>query len=469
MDIALIDPGSKKLTDPMPHIGLAYLSSSLQKAGHTSTILDMEILTEEEVETLMQSKFDAIGITATSFTYRDAMKIIKDIKKLSPQTPIILGGPHVTIALQEVLEYEEIDFAVYGEGEDTILELIRCIEEGRQVYDNSYDKIYGLIFKKNDKVVVNPSRPWNKEPDNLFFPDYQSLPMARYNCYPLITSRGCPYKCTFCAAHILCGGMWRPRSPENIVGEIRYLLNKYGYKKFAVCDDNFNVQVERVKKFCQLLLDSNTNIEWSCWSFRADRTEPAMLKAMKDSGCTAVAIGVESANAQVLKNIKKHETLEQIEEGIRNIKRAGIKCNTLNMIGNQGDNLITVKETIAFNRRMGVNDATFFLALPYPKTELWDYVKNNGKFLKHDYTQFHHFADEPIFETDYFTKEQRTKAYRIARRFTLKNQIRVSIRNKIKTILAWDLKDIGLENVKRFIKYITKIISDLVFGRKQQV
>ena len=467
--VGFIDPGSKKLSDSMPHIGLAYIAASLEQKGHSVSILDTGISERNEVETFVRTPFDIIGVTATSFTFRDAVEVIKVVKDTNPQVPIVLGGPHASVAREELFGCEEIDFAVYGEGEEAMPELVRCLEGGSDFSQGSYEAIAGLMYRKNGKIVVNALRPWNRALDSLPFPSYGSLPMERYELYPLITSRGCPYECTYCAASTVWGRRWRARSPENLLEEIQYLLSNWGRKEIAVCDDNFNVQVNRAMRFCELLIDSGMNVEWSCWSFRADCADPDLLKAMKESGCKSVSVGIESANPQVLKNIKKRETVEEIEEGIRNIKEAGLQCIGLNMIGNQGDNSNTIGETIAFNRKLKIDDAKFFLAIPYPKTELWDYVEKNGRFLKTDYTQFHHFSDEPIFETDDFTAEERAEAYRTARKFTLKNRLRADIWNKSKRILRGDLKGIGLTKIKRSLRRIARTAFDVVLRREQEV
>jgi radical SAM superfamily enzyme YgiQ (UPF0313 family) len=194
-----------------------------------------------------------------------------------------------------------------------------------------------------------------------------------------------------------------------------------------------------------------------------------MLKAMRRSGCRSVSVGVESANPRVLRNIRKNETLAEIEEGIRNIKNAGILCQTLNMIGNPGDNLDTVKETIAFNRRLKVDSATFYLAIPYPKTGLWDFVEKNGRFLQSDYTRFHHFSTEPIFETQDFTREQRSQAYRMARRFELWTKLATSFRRKLTRAFRGDLKGIGWVDIGRSIASLAKLAFNLVLCRQEEV
>lgn len=467
MKVGFIDPGTKKLS-LMPHVGLGYVAAVLEQDGHDVSILDTGVATKPEADRFFGTAFDALGVTATSFTYREATEVIRAYKTAHPRVPVVLGGPHVTIAAEEVFQCGDIDFAVRGEGEQTMKELAGLLGQGLPSGHEAYGDILGLMYRDHDTIQVNRPRPRNRALDELPFPDYPTLPMERYEVYPLLTSRGCPYRCTFCAAHVLCGGLWRGRSPENLVDEVQHQRSIWGDRRVVVCDDNFNLRVDRAKKFCTLLLDNNIHMDWVCWSFRADRADPDLLEVMRESGCNSIAVGVESANPTVLKNIRKNETIDKIEAGIKNIKESGILCQTLNMIGNQGDNLDTVRETIAFSRRLMV-DAAFYMAIPYPKTELWDYVVKSGRFLKPDYTQFHHFGNEPIFETDDFTREQRIKAYRIAHRFELAMKLRLTIHRKLTRLRRRGLRGVGLRQVKSTILDLSHLALDYLVSRRRKV
>jgi radical SAM superfamily enzyme YgiQ (UPF0313 family) len=436
MYVGLIDPASSKyVEDAVPPVGLACLSARLKQDGHAVEILDVALSPEREITAFLGKDFDLIGLSATSATFSDALGLVTRIKNRTPSTSIVVGGPHTSIAGAEVLRSNGIDFIVRGEGEETLSELAQRLASG----DRAYGTILGLGYRdRGGDIRLNDARPGNERLDEWPYPSYDSLDMSRYTCHVIASSRGCPYGCTFCAVQHIWGRKIRLRSPESLVGEVRHLLATYGKKDIMLCDDVFNVDIRRACRFCQLLIESGLDVRWHCWSFRADRADPELLDLMKRSGCETVSVGVESANPQVLKNINKHETIEQIERGIRNIMRSGVKCLTLNMIGNAGDTLETVRETMRFNNRLRVDGAKFFMALPYPKTELWDYVVAHGRFLHDDYTRFHHFSGEPVFETDDFPSHDRRKAYRLTRRFSSQVEIRAHLRRAVRRVVKGD-------------------------------
>jgi radical SAM superfamily enzyme YgiQ (UPF0313 family) len=213
-----------------------------------------------------------------------------------------------------------------------------------------------------------------------------------------------------------------------------------------------------------MLIESKLPIRWSSWSFRADLADPTLLKLMKQSGCESVSIGIESADPQVLQNIHKRETIEEIAQGIRRIQEADLLVTGLFMIGNPGDTLETIKKSINFAATMKLDNADFFLALPYPKTELWQYAQEKSRMLKTDYTTFHHFSDEPVFETTEFPSADRQRAYQMARRFSLTNRLKRSFVRK----LRYRLKEGQYRNPQLLIhdmRKLFKTVSDLVLWR----
>jgi anaerobic magnesium-protoporphyrin IX monomethyl ester cyclase len=470
MRVGLIDPGSKKLTRAcFPHLGLAYVSSSLEREGHEVFVLDAPLSTTAEREEFLAMNFDFIGITATSCTFRDALRIAEESKAQKPERPIILGGPHTSFSPKGILSHPQIDFAIYGEGEITIIELARVLGEDTHPSQNRLTEIKGLVFRDGDEITVNPPRPWIQDLDEVPFPAYHLFNLERYDHYSLITSRGCPFECIYCAASVIWGRRWRSRSPENIVQEIEFVIRHWGKNNFVICDHNFNPNTARAIELCQLLIAADLNIDWHCWGFRADGADPELLDLMRKAGCIDISVGVESANPQVLKNIKKKETIEEIAEGLNNIKKSGIRVGGMFMIGNPGDNLSTVKESIGFVEKMGIDYCEFYMALPYPSTELWTYVETNGRFLKSDFTEFHHFSDEPVFETPDFPADERRKAYTLTRRFTLLYTLKSHLRYRVKRLKGLDFSDLTLGRVLGAIGRLIRTFCDFALIRPQEV
>ncbi|BAP56613.1 radical SAM protein [Thioploca ingrica] len=462
--IGLLDPGSKKLTEPMPHIGLAYVAAFLEKEGCSVRVLDTAVATADEKQSFLNTSFDLLGITVTSFTFRDALQLAKEIKTIHPEQRIVLGGPHTTIDKDDVLKDFTFDYAIYGEGEITMSMLAKTLAEFRVPSTEVLKEINGLIFRDGSDIIVNPPRQRIQDLNTLPFPAYHLFPMDRYEVYPLLISRGCPFDCAFCAAHVIWGRKWRGREAHNVIEEIKYLFTHFGEKMVAVCDDTFNANIKRAKIFCEMLIESKLPIRWSSWSFRADLADPTLLKLMKQSGCESVSIGIESADPQVLQNIHKRETIEEIAQGIRRIQEAELLVTGLFMIGNPGDTLETIKKSINFAATMKLDNADFFLALPYPKTELWQYAQEKSRMLKTDYTTFHHFSDEPVFETTEFPAADRQRAYQMARRFSLTNRLKRSLVRK----LRYRLKEGRYRNPQLLIhdmRKLFKTVSDLVLWR----
>lgn len=303
------------------------------------------------------------------------------------------------------------------------------------------------------------------------FPAFNPGDIERYPTYPLITSRGCPFQCIYCAAGLIWGRKWRARTPGNIIEEIKHARQHYGWKgkRFGVMDDSFNISVPRALEFCEQLLQEKLDIEWACQGIRADNVTPELARKMQMAGCQSVGVGVESADVTVLKNINKGETLEQIGAGIKKLADAGIAVSASFMIGNPGDSLESCKKSMEFIQDSPLLGCNFYLALPYPKTGLWDFVRENGRFLQPDYTKFQHTTEEPVFETPDFPAEERRQAYKLARRFVLKRSIMKIPRQGILYLRNMGLRKIGLKGLfrlgARFISREGKLALALLLGK----
>ena len=469
MRIGLIDPGSKKLAESFPHIGLAYIAACLEREGHEVGMLDTEMATHKEVETFLSSPYDLFGITVTSFTVRAGLEMVRRLKEANPHSMVVFGGSHISVVEEQVLDYPEIDYAIWGEGEIPLPRLARALEEDPQPSREVLEGINGLIFRDGDEVVKNPRQDWIADLDSNPYPAYHLLPIERYKRYPLLTSRGCPFNCAFCATVAVWGRRYRSRTPENIVGEMKRNIEEFGWKPFSVVDDLFNVNVRKARAICQAMIESGLKLDWECWGIRADLAELELLKLMKKAGCRAISIGVESANAEVLRLMQKAETPQEIAQGIANILEAGLDVVGQFMIGNQGDTLETIKESIEFIKRTGLPNARFYMALPYPKTALGEYARRHGRLFKTDYTTYHHFSDEPVWDTPEFPIEERMKAKRMARRFELRHRLRMATTYRLKRRLLdgeyWRTPRLLKEDVRKLFRTAVT----LALGRKQEI
>jgi radical SAM superfamily enzyme YgiQ (UPF0313 family) len=456
MRVLLIDPGYKKGRHFHPHVGLGYIAATLE-GWNEVIILDLNFPDNKKLARLLSSGVDLVGVTATSFTFRRSAAILNEVKAINKRVKTVVGGPHTTIAGEEILQHAQVDYVVYGEGERTITELVRLLEKRPDPAYEELAAVKGLMFRHNGEVVVNPAREWISNLDEVLFPTFHLWEIERYPTYPLLTSRGCPYGCIYCATGVIWGRHWRARSPSNIIEEIRYAQRAYhwDHKPFGIVDDSFNISVPRVLEFCEQLIQNRIDIEWACQGLRANNVTPELAQKMKMAGCRSVGIGVESADPEVLRNIKKGETLEEISIGIENLSRAGMIVQGSFMIGNPGDNLESCRKSIEFVKGSPLHGINFYLALPYPKTELWQFVQKHGHFLRQDYTEFQNISDEPVFETPDFSVEERTEAYRLAQGFVRRRNLVNLPRQGLVYLRATGLRKIRISRLARlFARFV---------------
>jgi len=419
MKIGLVHPSKQSIGKQMP-LGLGYLASFLssKNTGIEIRVLDTGIANKRETASFFADKYDIVGISVTTRAFTEAVQIAKTLKHINPHVPIVFGGPHVSIMMQQVMKEPSIDLAVYGEGELTFDELVKLFRENpNQPSAESFARIKGLIYRNNGSVVVTPPRELIQDLDGLPFPAFHLFPMERYpGKYQMITSRGCPFSCVFCASSQIWKRKWRARSPENIVAEVEYLINNFRPRPIDFHDDNFNVSRKRVNAICDLFIEKNLKIPWSLWGFRADVVDADIARKMRRAGCTNVAVGVESANNEMLIRMGKKETIEQINTCIDFLQSAGIDVIGQFMIGNPGETLETVRESIKFIKKSKLSKALWGCAVPFPSTGLWDYVQECGHFLvEPDCTRFEEIEPRVIFETPDFTREDRLEALRLVR------------------------------------------------------
>lgn len=416
MKIGLVNPANELVEKQMP-LGLGYLASYILSKNNDVIVqvLDTAIASKKEVAYFISERYDLVGVSVTSFTYRDALKLIKLFKENDPNVLIVLGGPHVSLMMEQVMQEPLIDIAVYGEGEITFDEIIKSIKKDPNRLNTEHlQTIKGLIYRKNGEIIVNPPRDLIKDLDTLPFPAFHLFPMKRYpGKYPLITSRGCPFSCVFCASSKIWGRRWRARSPKNIIAEVKYIIKHFGVRPIDFHDDSFNINLDRVNALCDEFINNKIKIPWGVRGIRADKLNFDIAKKMRKAGCSHVAIGIESANPDMLKRMGKRETIEQIQHGIQTLQSAHIDVLGQFMIGNPGETLDTVKESIKFVKENNI-EAEFGTIVPFPRTQLWDYVQKNGRFLvEPDCTLFERVQPRIIFDTPEFRKEQVLKAMRL--------------------------------------------------------
>lgn len=412
MKIGLIFP-NKDRKDKTVHIGLGYLAS-FARTVHSDLefqLLDTRIATKREHKDFFKQEFDLIGLTVLSPIYYEAVSIVKHIRSTNPTVPVCLGGPYVTTIMEEIFEEMDVDYAIYGEGEITFSGLISHLKNNKPIED-----IHGLLYKTGEnKIIKNPPQEQIRDLDIIPFPAYDLFKMKKYPMYRITTTRGCPYKCVFCNSSSIWEWKWRKRSVDNIIEEIQYLIKNYGKKVFFFNDNTFNVDLARVRLFCNKIIESKIDILWST-PIKVEIITQEVADLMKRAGCYNVGIGIESANNEILKNIKKNTTIEQIEKGISIFKEAGIEVLGQFVIGSPGETLGTVKESINFAKRSNLDFVMFYSILPFKGTEQWDYAIDHGTFPMRKIHDFHSIKPRIVFETPEFSYNDRLEAIKLARK-----------------------------------------------------
>lgn len=387
------------------HVGFGCLSEMLQQQGIEHIVIDMrfDYPLNKLMERIREYKPDAIGITCMTFKHDIVYGIVDAIKKSFPTLPVIIGGPHVSTIGARVLEECKADIAVKLEGELTLVELCK----GKPL-----KKIEGLIFREKDMIIANKNRPFI-DLRTQQFPKYEKFDLSKYGGrIPIVTSRGCPYHCIYCPVHMSMGRQFRMRDAKSVFEELQFWVDK-GKREFEILDDNFTLFPNRVVELCNLIRESGMDIFIALPNgVRADKVDRNLLKLMRSVGFGQICFGVEAGNNKILMRIKKATTIEKVEAAIRNACDLGYDVELFFMVGHPDETPADVEDSIRLALRYPVSDAKFYNILPFPHTELYDWVvKNHYELYDLDkaLNSMQHFGTSPLFSTPYFTKEEREK------------------------------------------------------------
>jgi anaerobic magnesium-protoporphyrin IX monomethyl ester cyclase len=419
MKITLVNPPyppSVHSHPPFIPLGLGYLAAVAQKAGHEITVVDCqaEKLTLGGFRArLEKTPSDVIGVTATTLLYKSAMQLITLAKQVQPQALTILGGSHGTFWDENALnEYPSLDLIVRGEGERTFIELLDKLQN-----KSSLDNVLGITFRREDKTIRTPNRPYIEDLDSLPFPAHDLMPLEGYKhegkiLFPLVTSRGCVYWCDFCSTVRMFGRGYRWRSAKNVVDEIQLVHDKYGVDQVTFYDDAFSVDRERVVRICKELRARRLDVTWDCGT-RVDMVDRDLMKTMRDAGCFCVWLGVESGSEKILGAMNKSIKLDQTRKAFKTANKVGLMTIANTVIGFPGETEQTARETIRFVKELNPDSVGFYVATPYPGTPMYEQVKEKGWLRVTDFDKYD--TAIPTFETPWLSMEKlakiRYKAY----------------------------------------------------------
>ncbi len=398
MKILLVYPD----LDSVPYLplGIATLAAVLEEKGHTVTVWDLhaEAWNKKKVQQKISESdtgdFDMVGISVMSHLYPYAKWLVSLFKKNHPQTPLILGGPLPSTVPEIAIQDMKADFAVVGEGEETLLELVNAIE-GRRTLSS----VAGIAYAKNGTVIMTPARPLIKDMDSIPFPAWHKMPMDqylekcerlldedRYGTINIMTSRGCPYDCCYCD-HTIKGYGVRRRSADHVVTEIQALQEYLGERLQSLyfVDDSFSINRKWIFEFCERLMELPKRPHWTC-NTRVDLVDRELLTKMKDAGCTMVRYGLESGSPRILKIMKKGTDKEDFIKAVqlsRELKlhtiftlMVGMIEETEESIGETRDFLLELFKVSGYPYPITLG---VFIATPYPGTDLFAMAQEKGK------------------------------------------------------------------------------------------
>jgi radical SAM superfamily enzyme YgiQ (UPF0313 family) len=377
----------------LPSMGLLYLASVVRKNGYKTGVVEASSLGlnyEDALSQILSFSPDYVGITATTVSIFHAAKLAGKIKEKNKDIKVIIGGPHLTAVPKETMEmFTAFDYAVIGEGEETIVDLLKTLDNG-----GSADNVKGIAYRyhQNGSVGINERRKLIDDLDTIPFPSWDILsdfpkgyhPVAiRCRKYPaahLLTSRGCPHKCIFCDTSVFTK-KYRAFSSEYILEMIKILYTKYGIREILFEDDVFVIFKKRLIEICEGLLKEDLKISWSCLG-RANAVKPDILKLMKKAGCWQIGFGIESGDQKILDFANKLITLEQMEEAVRWTKEAGMETKGFFILGFPLETEESIMNTINFSKRIMLDDISVNLMTPFPGSEIYNIADKYGKFNK---------------------------------------------------------------------------------------
>ncbi len=425
MKIVLINPPMMRaevthvLGIKTPPMGLAYLAAVLEEEGYQPKIIDANALGLDYTalrKELERASPDVVGVTAVTPMVYEAIASVKAAKDVCPDVVTVLGGPHTTFCPIETFEEcPQLDVVCLGEGEETLKELVHTVEKAGSLRD-----VKGIIYRQDGHFYRTKPRPLIKDLDNLPFPARHLLPMNHYTIlgrnYPIaniVSSRGCPFSCSFCSSSRIFGRSYRARTAKNVVDEIEQFVHKYKVNSVEFSDDTFTLNRRRVEEICEEILRRKLDISWAC-SSRADVVTRDLLFSMKKAGCHLIFYGIESGSMRILKLMKKGETHAQMIRAVKLTKETEIETYGSFILGFPEETKAELEETIKFAKALSVDFAQFSIATPYPGTELFEIAVKKDLLLTKDWSLY--TAAKPVIDPQHYSIDELSqffvKAYR---------------------------------------------------------
>ena len=396
---------------------------------YLSSLKDHSLPIWKEVKnSIEQFNPSVVGISAKTQNFLSATIVAKLAKEINPDIKILVGGVHPTMNGSKVLNFENIDFLVIGEGENTIVELLQALEK-----DTELNSVNGIVFRDNGKIINTKPRSYVENLDLLDFPLTNAPKVFKdFNKYPkeafgyIFASRGCPYACTFCESKSMWTRKVRYRSPENVVAELKQ-MSEFGINKVNFDDDTFGISKKNIKTINNLMHDELPNMTYTCETLVQLAKDEDVVKDMKHGGCTATFVGIESGNNEILKKIKKTQTTDECIQAMRNLQKHDIESHAFIMVGFPSETEETFKETMDFIPKLKPDSIIFSIFTPYPGSDIYNECKDKGIIEgEFDLAMYNHQSPLNCF-TEHIPKERfyelRKKAVKYVDKYNRRKKI----------------------------------------------
>jgi len=404
MRVLFIKP--KVIGNPWIPIGMISIAAFIRKYNIDAKLIDSNFveLTKEKLTSILRNyKPDIIGTGGMSIQEVDSLRIGKLVKSVEKDIPLVYGGVHFTFFPQDGLKYGDI--CVIGEGEETFLEICQ---------ESDLKKIKGIAFKEDEDIVFTEERPFIPDLDIIPFPAYDLLNLNNYKDHlitrekaiSMMTGRGCPHNCVFCASPRLWKRKVRFHSLDYVMSHIDFLIKKYNLKNLRIMDDTFMLNKKRVFDFCDRIEENGYKLNMTCLTHVKDANYE-LFKRMKEVGFSIVAFGIESGNNEILKKINKGISVNDAKEAVRMAKSAGLRTELLFMMGNIGESKKTIIDSIKLAKELNPIGSNFDkwyqirrynvfqFATPSPGSEFNEIAKDYGEVVDENYDEYTH--TKPIF------------------------------------------------------------------------
>ncbi len=460
--------GSREIPDTeghLPPLGILFCAAVLEKHGFTCKVLDGPVSgmdCGQAAEVVIKENPSVVCISSITATFYRAKELAEKIKANLPDVPVFTGGHHATIAPNDVMSSKGFDIAVFNEGELTFLELMQEFRKDNDFFKKpeKLNKIKGIYYRDGDKLVKTEARPVIQNLDELPFAARHLIDMKKYkplaNQYKrlpatnFVSIRGCPYVCSFCSNPAIFGHKIRAMSPGRVIAELKFLKEAYGIREISFWDDIFTADRKWAMEVCDKIIQEKLDITWSCYC-RVNTVDPELLKKMKKAGCWNIFFGLEAGNQQLLNNIRKGATLQQIRDAIKWTNHARIETRGSFILGLPGETPELAKQTIEFAKTLDLDYAQFCIDTPFPGTELYATAEKWGT-LKKEYDKFNIWT--PVFVPFGYKDAKEIEAMEryAMRSFYLRPKYIAKRIIKIRSF--WDIKRAvdGLKLVMGFIK-----------------